>query len=128
MRYYSTRDLLTCGLLDYSALLADVKHALTAHESQLSISAKATVDFSKTGKLVAAISSSGPYSCCKWLTSNNARHAIGMPRSTPAILLNENHTGEPVAIFDASLISALRTAAYVALSDPSEGFMPPLFR
>ncbi|MBT4334436.1 ornithine cyclodeaminase family protein [archaeon] len=115
IKYLCQEDLIKCGLLDYSAAVTDVKLALISHTNQETLSDKIAIDLSYGHKFNALIATNGEYSSCKWLGANVENHKDNLQRSFPMLFLNEKQTGKPVAIMEGSLISALRTGAYVAL-------------
>lgn len=52
----------------------------------------------------------------KWVSSFPANTAIGVPRASAVLLLNDYRTGYPVACLEAAMINASRTAASAALA------------
>jgi ornithine cyclodeaminase/alanine dehydrogenase-like protein (mu-crystallin family) len=52
---------------------------------------------------------------CKWIGSYPTNLALGLSRASGVIILNDAETGYPIAIMEAALISALRTAASAIL-------------
>ena len=116
IKYLSQEDLIQCGLLDYGATVTDVKLALISHSRQETLSDKIAIDLSYGHKINSLIATNGEFSSCKWLGANIANHEIGLQRSFPMLSLNDKITGKPEVIMEGSVISALRTGAYVSLA------------
>lgn len=116
MRVMSQKDLIDAGLLDFTETVEDVKQALISHENKETMSMKAAIDLRYGWKIDSLISTNGDYATNKWLGANTDNHKLGIPRSFPMITLNDKHTGRPLCFMEGSLISALRTGAYVALA------------
>ena len=60
---------------------------------------------------VPALDASG----CKWITCYPANVELGLPQTAGLLVLNDPHTGLPLAIMDAGWITARRTAAVSTL-------------
>lgn len=77
--------------------------------------------------LPAFVDGDDPVAGVKWISSVVGNIAIGRPRATAVIVLNDTSTGEPTAILEGALISAWRTAASAAIaashmhSGPAQG-------
>lgn len=115
MIYLTNEDLTKCGLLDYEKIVLDVKRALIDHFEKKTFSKKIAIDLQYGHKFDSLISTNGDFSSCKWLGANTKNVEMGLQRSFPLIILNDKNTGMPLALMEASLISALRTGSYVAL-------------
>jgi ornithine cyclodeaminase/alanine dehydrogenase-like protein (mu-crystallin family) len=115
--YLSRNDLLAAGLLDYRAVVEDVRQGLCAHARGETINEKVAIDFDvdKDWKISALIGITGSYAGVKWLGANMDNHAIGLPRSNSIIALNDRVSGRVLCVMDGAMISALRTGAYAAL-------------
>lgn len=115
--YLSRTDLLAAGLLDYGAIIEDVRQGLCAHARGETINEKMAIDLDvdKDWKISALIGITGPYAGVKWLGANMDNHAVGLPRSNSIIALNDRVSGRVLCIMDGAMISALRTGAYPAL-------------
>ncbi len=115
--YLSRNDLVTVGLLDYAAIVEDVRRGLCMHARRETICNKLALDFDvdKDWKVCALVGVVGPYAGVKWLGANEDNRALGLPRSSSIIALNDRKTGKVLCVMDGTLISALRTGAYGAL-------------
>jgi len=114
--YFNENDLIESGLNNYSQIVEDVKCALIDHSKKLTLSKKIAIDLSYGHKIDSLISVNGDYTSCKWLGANVKNKELGFQRSFPLLFLNDKATGKPLSIMEGSLISALRTGAYVALA------------
>jgi ornithine cyclodeaminase len=115
--YLSRNDLLAVGLLDYAAIVEDVRKALVLHTRGKTVCEKLALDLDvdKDWKISALVGVIGPYAGVKWLGANVDNRALGYPRSSSIIALNDRQTGKALCVMDGSLISALRTGAYTSL-------------
>ncbi len=123
--YLSRNDLVTVGLLDYAAIVEDVRRGLRMHARGEAISNKLDLDFDveRDWKVTSLVGVVGPYAGVKWLGANEDNRALGLPRSSSIIALNDRKTGKVLCVMDGTLISALRTGAYAALA--TEVLGPP---
>ncbi len=123
--YLSRNDLVTVGLLDYAAIVEDVRRGLRMHARGEAISNKLALDFDveRDWKVTSLVGVVGPYAGVKWLGANEDNRALGLPRSSSIIALNDRKTGKVLCVMDGTLISALRTGAYAALA--TEVLGPP---
>lgn len=52
----------------------------------------------------------------KWVASYPNNHAVGIPRASAVLILNDQRTGYPLACLESSIVSASRTAASAVLA------------
>ena len=118
MLYLSRNDLVAVGLLEYAAIVEDVRRGLGAHAQNQTICEKLALDFDvdRDWKVSALVGVVGPYAGVKWLGANVDNRSLGLARSSSIIVLNDRQTGKALCVMDGSLISALRTGAYAALA------------
>lgn len=73
----------------------------------------------KEGSFIHAMPGWLPSQCLagiKWIASYPSNHGRGLPNVTGLLVLNDPHTGLPVCVMDASLLTAVRTAAASAIT------------
>ena len=116
--YLSHNDLVAVGLLDYAAIVEDVRRGLCMHVQGETIGEKLALDFDvdKDWKISALVGVVGSYAGVKWLGANADNRSLGLPRSSSIIALNDRKTGKSLCVMDGTLISALRTGACAALA------------
>lgn len=65
----------------------------------------------------------------KWIASFPENHQIGLPRAHSVTILNHPRTGQPLAVFNSTLLSTIRTAAVSGLFlEEFAEWLPPSFR
>jgi ornithine cyclodeaminase/alanine dehydrogenase-like protein (mu-crystallin family) len=127
MLYLSRSDLIDVGLLDYAAIVADVRRGLSLHITGDTLLDKLALDFDvdKDWKVSALVGVIGDYAGVKWLGANVDNLKRGFPRSNSIISLSDRQTGRVLGVMDGALISALRTGAYAALAMEALGGAKP---
>ena len=125
--YLSRNDLLAAGLLDYAAVVEDVRRGISLHTQGETLCDKLALDFDvdRDWKASALVGAVGSYVGLKWLGANTDNRSLGFPRSSSLIVLNDQVSGRALCIMDGSLISALRTGACAALAAGALGSPEP---
>lgn len=115
--YLTQADVRATGL-DMSLVLEAVEDSFRLHhQGQTNLPWKTVLDLGERerGRVNAMPAYvGGPYDVCgiKWIAGfpgNPAKHDL--PRATGLLILNDSWTGVPLAVMDATLISAMRTGA-----------------
>ena len=126
--YLSRKDLIAAGLLDYAAIVEDVRQGLCLHAQGKTTNEKLAIDLDveRDWKISALVGIMGRYAGVKWLGANTDNLALGLPRSNSIVSLNDRLTGRVLCVMDGAMISALRTGAYAALATEALAHQEPV--
>ena len=116
--YLQQEDVIACGGLDMSEVIAAVEKVYALHEQGQCIEPEAPLISwnGPQGRRILAhpawVGGEVNVAGIKWIPSNpeNPRKR-GMPRASAIIILNDPETGYPLAVMDGTIVSAARTGA-----------------
>lgn len=126
--YLSQEDVISAGGLDMPATMATMEAALALHaRGEVVQPIKPTLrwgdepDTEETrGRIMAMPAYLGggfDVAGIKWIPSMPANPAQrGLPRASALIILNDPHTGLPLAVMDGTVVSAMRTGAVTGVA------------
>ncbi len=120
-RYLSQEQVIDLGGLDMAKAINDVEEVLRLHAAGDSVLPSKTVmrwgdvDSETTRGRINAMPGfiGGRFQAAgiKWIASFPSNIDRGLPRGSAVTILNDPHTGVPLAVMDGTLISAMRTGA-----------------
>jgi len=124
--FLSEADVLACGGMDFAAALQDVDSVLRLMaEGDCVLPSKVVLRWGDTASeftrgrfnaMPAYVGGAYDMAGIKWIGSFPANLARGRARGTGLIVLSDAHSGEPLAVMNGTLISAVRTAAATAIA------------
>ncbi len=110
-----------CIEADRPACLDAVRDAYAAHHAGVTVNPPSSFlrfpgrERERIIALPAHLGDARPTSGIKWISSFPANTDRGLPRASAVLVLNDEATGYPSAVLEASLVSATRTAASAVL-------------
>ena len=123
--YLEQKDVIAAGVLDARRVIKIVEQAQILfaqrrvrepHKTVLRKEETAESEqYGRFNALAASIGVPVEQVGMKWIASFPANRQLGLPRATGLIILNCERTGLPLAVMEASLISAMRTGAMTTL-------------
>jgi ornithine cyclodeaminase len=125
--FLSQEDVIRTGILDMSRAMDRVERALSLLEDGQCVDPpKSVLRWSddpnmesvrgRVNFLAAYIGGDMDVLGMKWIGSFPANRDKGIPRATALIVLNDPHTGVPIALIEGSIISAVRTGAITGIA------------
>ncbi len=118
--YLSQEDVLTAGGLDMKMSMMAIEKAFRLlNEDKVIIPSKivlvlppSEIERGRINGLVAYIGGDWEIAGIKWIPGFPKNpHERGLPRANALIILNDTHTGLPLAVMDGTILSAMRTGA-----------------
>ena len=123
--YLDQESVLAAGVLDMTAAMEAVAQAFTLLEQKQARQPEKIVlrfgdsaecdEYGRINGLSAYIGGPVQAMGMKWIASFPANRERNLPRASALLILNDPQTGLPLALMDATLISAMRTGAVTAL-------------